>query len=822
MNSRFSDRVKRVMRLVREEAARLGNNHISSEHLLLGIIREGKGSAVNVMLNLGLNLDKIKQSIDDYVAYSGGSMTMGDVPFTPRAKQILEIAAAEAKEMKSQSVRTCHLLVALVKDKETIAAQILVGFGVDYKTVKEEVIAVLQGKPTGKREKKKSKTPYLDHFGRDLTELAREGKLDPVIGREREIERVSQVLSRRKKNNPVLIGEPGVGKTAIVEGLAQRIVERRVPQLLADKRMVTLDMGGMVAGTKYRGQFEERIKAVMNELQQSQDVIIFIDELHTIVGAGSAEGTLDASNMFKPAFSRGELQCIGATTLDEYRKYIEKDGALERRFQTILVDSPSVDDAIDILQGLKEKFEAHHLVTFTEDAVVSAVRMADRYISDRHLPDKAIDVIDETGSRVRLGRLNPPEEIKTLELEIEDITRQKNAAANSQQFEEAAKLRDQERKLKEQVDEMRQEWEQKVRDEVVEVTEQDIAEVISSMTGIPAFRLAQEESEKLLRMGEKVKSRVVGQDEAVDIVCRSIRRTRAGLKDPNRPIGTFLFLGPTGVGKTYLAQALARYLFDDEDALITVDMSEYMEKFAVSRLIGAPPGYVGYDEGGQLTEKVRRKPYSVVLLDEIEKAHPDVFNLLLQVLDEGRLTDSFGRKVNFRNTILIMTSNLGTRDLAKAGGLGFKRSDKKSIREKMVERVEEELKKTFNPEFLNRLDETVVFNPLERKEIIQIVDLEIAEIFDRLKERDIGISLTPGAKALVAEKGYDPTYGARQLKRTIQKLVEDPMAEEILQGKYTAGSEVRISKKGDGLHFVDASAVTAAADQEVVDRVSEE
>ena len=822
MNSKFSDRVKRVMRLVREEAARLGNNHISSEHLLLGIIREGKGSAVNVMLNLGLNLDKIKQSIDDYVAYSGGSMTMGDVPFTPRAKQILEIAAAEAKEMKSQYVRTCHLLVALVKDKETIAAQILVGFGVDYKTVKEEVIAVLQGKPTGKREKKKSKTPYLDHFGRDLTELAREGKLDPLIGREREIERVSQVLSRRKKNNPVLIGEPGVGKTAIVEGLAQRIVERRVPQLLADKRMVTLDMGGMVAGTKYRGQFEERIKAVMNELQQSHDVIIFIDELHTIVGAGSAEGTLDASNMFKPAFSRGELQCIGATTLDEYRKYIEKDGALERRFQTILVDSPSVDDAIDILKGLKEKFEAHHLVTYTEAAIDNAVRMADRYISDRHLPDKAIDVIDETGSRVRLGRLNPPEKIKTLELEIEDVTRQKNTAANSQQFEEAAKLRDQERKLKEQVDEMRQEWEQKVRDEVVEVTEQDIAEVVSSMTGIPAFRLAQEESEKLLRMGKKVKSRVVGQDDAVDTVCRSIRRTRAGLKDPNRPIGTFLFLGPTGVGKTYLAQALAGYLFDDDDALITVDMSEYMEKFAVSRLIGAPPGYVGYDEGGQLTEKVRRKPYSVVLLDEIEKAHPDVFNLLLQVLDEGRLTDSFGRKVNFKNTILIMTSNLGTRDLAKAGGLGFNRSDKKSIREKMVERVEEELKKTFNPEFLNRLDEMVVFNPLERKEIIRIVDLEIAEIFDRLKERDIAISLTPGAKALLAEKGYDPTYGARQLKRTIQKLVEDPMAEEILQGKYTAGSEVRISKKGDGLHFVDANAVTAAAAQEVVDRVSEQ
>ena len=817
MNNMFSDRVKRVMQLAREEAARLGHNYIGTEHLLLGIIRESKGSAVTVLLNLGLNLDSIKQSIDDYVASSGGSMTMGEVPFTPRAKQILEIAANEAKEMKSQFVRTCHLLLALLKDKETIAAQILAAFGVDHKTAKEEVSAVLQGKSTGKREKKKSKTPFLDHFGRDLTELAREGKLDPVIGRDKEIERVSQVLSRRKKNNPVLIGEPGVGKTAIVEGLAQRIVERRVPQLLADRRVVTLDMGGIVAGTKYRGQFEERIKAVMNELQQSQDVIIFIDELHTIVGAGSAEGTLDASNMFKPALSRGELQCIGATTLDEYRKYIEKDGALERRFQTILVDAPSVEDAIQVLRGIKDKFESHHMVSFTDAAVQGAVIMADRYISDRHLPDKAIDVIDETGSRVRLARLNPPEDIKKLEGEIEDITRQKNSAANNQQFEEAAQLRDQERKLKEQVEEKRQEWEQKVGDEVVEVTEEDIAEVISSMTGIPVFRLAQAESEKLLKMGEEITKQVVGQDEAVEIVCKSIRRTRAGLKDPNRPIGTFLFLGPTGVGKTELAKKIAAYLFDDDDALVTVDMSEYMEKFAVSRLVGAPPGYVGYDEGGQLTEKVRRRPYSVVLLDEVEKAHPDVFNLLLQVLDEGRLTDSFGRKVNFKNTILIMTSNLGTKDLEKAGGLGFKKADKKTIREKMEESIHEEIKKTFNPEFVNRLDEIVIFNPLDRKEIIQIVDIQMNEIVPRLKEREIGVSLTPGAKALLAEKGYDPTYGARQLKRTIQKMIEDPLSEEILQGKYREGSQIRVSKKGDSLTFVDVNADVVLAKQSAVD-----
>ena len=817
MNNMFSDRVKRVMQLAREEAARLGHNYIGTEHLLLGIIREGKGTATQVLVNLGLNLENIKQSIDDYVASSGSSMTMGEVPFTPRAKQILEIAANEAKEMKSQFVRTSHLLLALLKDKDGVAAQILAAFGVDHKTAKEEVIAVLQGKSSGKREKKKSKTPFLDHFGRDLTELARQGKLDPTIGRDREIERVSQVLARRKKNNPVLVGEPGVGKTQIVEGLAQRIMERRVPQILLDKRVVTLDMGGIVAGTKYRGQFEERIKAVMNELQQSQEVIIFIDELHTIVGAGSAEGTLDASNMFKPALSRGELQCIGATTLDEYRKYIEKDGALERRFQTIVVDAPSVDETIEILRGLKASYETHHKVVFTPEAVVAAAQMADRYISDRHLPDKAIDVIDETGSRVRLSRLNPPEEIKGLELEISEITRTKDDAAENQQFEEAAKLRDHERALKSKLEDKRREWEEQVKDEVVEVSEQHIAEVISSMTGIPVFRLAQEESEKLINMESELQLQVVGQEEAVATVSRSIRRTRAGLKDPNRPIGTFLFLGPTGIGKTYLAQSLARYLFDDDEALVTVDMSEYMEKFAVSRLVGAPPGYVGYDEGGQLTEKVRRRPYSVVLLDEIEKAHPDVFNILLQVLDEGRLTDSFGRKVSFKNTILIMTSNLGTRDLEKAGGLGFGRADKKSIREKMVEHINEELKKTFNPEFINRLDEVVIFNPLDRKEIISIVDIELDKILTRVAERNIEVSLTPGAKSLIAEKGYDPAYGARHLRRTIQKMIEDPLAEEIITGRFTDGCKVRVSKKGDTLNFVEASE-GEPVEEEVVDQ----
>ncbi|OGG45785.1 MAG: Clp protease ClpC [Candidatus Handelsmanbacteria bacterium RIFCSPLOWO2_12_FULL_64_10] len=814
MNHMFTDRVKRVMQMAREESARLGHNYIGTEHLLLGIIKEGKGKATTVLINLGLNLEAIKQSVDDYVASSGGQMTMGEVPFTPRAKQILEIAANEAKEMKSQFVGTEHLLLALLKDKDGVAAQILAAFGVDHKTAKEEVVAVLNGKTTGKRERKKSKTPFLDHFGRDLTQLAREGKLDPIIGRDREIERVSQILSRRKKNNPVLIGEPGVGKTAIVEGLAQRIIERKVPQVLSEKRVVTLDMGGIVAGTKYRGQFEERIKAVMNELQQSQEVIIFIDELHTIVGAGSAEGTLDASNMFKPALSRGELQCIGATTLEEYRKYIEKDGALERRFQTIMVDPPSPEDTVRILMGLKSSYEAHHRVKYTDKAVEHAVRLADRYISERYLPDKAIDVIDETGSRVHLARLNPPEEIKRVEATMEELTKRKNASAESQQFEEAAKLRDQIAALREKLDEERRKWEQRMREEVVEVSEDDIAAVVSSMTGIPVFRLAKTESEKLIGMENELKKMIIGQEEAAQIVSRAIRRTRAGLKNPNRPIGTFMFLGPTGIGKSYFPHVLAKYLFDDEDALVTVDMSEYMEKFAVSRLIGAPPGYIGYDEGGQLTEKVRRKPYSVVLLDEIEKAHPDVFNILLQVLDEGRLTDSFGRKVDFKNTILIMTSNLGTRDLYKGSSLGFQKSDSKTLRQQMEEKVREEVKKTFNPEFINRLDEIVVFNPLAKKEITQIVDLQINDILKRLTDQDIKVSLTPGAKGLIAEKGYDQQFGARHLNRTIQKMIEDPLSEEILQGKFGAGSRIRVMKKGEALHFVDESQADAV-DEEV-------
>jgi ATP-dependent Clp protease ATP-binding subunit ClpC len=802
MNNMFTDGVKRVMQLAREESARLGHNYIGTEHLLLGIIKDGKGKAVTVLTNLGLSLETVKQSIEDYVATSGGTMTIGEVPFTPRAKQILEVAANEAKEMKTQFVDVEHLLMALLKDKEGVAAQILAAFGVDYKAAYEEAVAVIEGKSSSRKEKgKKSKTPFLDHFGRDMTQAAKEGKLDPVIGRQKEIERVTQTLSRRKKNNPILIGDPGVGKTAIVEGLAQRIVEKRVPQILLDKRLVTLDMGGVVAGTKYRGQFEERIKAVMNELQQNTDIIIFIDELHTIVGAGSAEGTLDASNMFKPALSRGELQCIGATTLDEYRKHIEKDGALERRFQTIMVDPPSAEDTVEILKGLRGNYEAHHHVKYSDDVIAFTVRQADRYISDRYLPDKAIDVIDETGSRVHLARLSPPEEIGQIEAEIQELNKSKNEAAERQDFEEAARLRDEALSHSESLQQKRLTWEELVRDEVVEVVEEDIAEVISSMTGIPISRLAKTETERLLDMEAELGKKVVGQEPAVATVSRAIRRSRAGLQDPKRPIGSFIFLGPTGVGKTYLAAKLAEFLFDDEEALITVDMSEYMEKFAVSRLIGAPPGYVGFDDGGQLTEKVRRRPYSVVLLDEIEKAHPDVFNVLLQILDEGRLTDSTGRKVDFRNTVLIMTSNVGSRDVGMGGVLGFQKSDADSMHAVMEGKINDALKQTFNPEFLNRIDDTVIFHALSREDIAQIIDIELAEFKRRLAYKDITARITQGAKNLLADKGFDQAYGARYLKRTIQKLLEDPLAEEILQGKYDGGCRIRVIKKGETLAF---------------------
>ncbi|MDP6984718.1 MAG: ATP-dependent Clp protease ATP-binding subunit [Candidatus Latescibacterota bacterium] len=802
MNNMFTDGVKRVMQYAREESARLGHNYIGTEHLLLGIIKEGKGKAVTVLTNLGLNLETVKQSVEDYVATSGGTMTIGEVPFTPRAKQILEVAANEAKEMKTQFVDVEHLLLALLKDKEGVAAQILAAFGFDYKTAMEETVAVLEGKTTGTKEKgKKSKTPFLDHFGRDMTQLAREGKLDPVIGRSKEIERVTQILSRRKKNNPILIGDPGVGKTAIVEGLAQRIVEKRVPQILLDKRLVTLDMGGVVAGTKYRGQFEERIKAVLNELQQNTDVVIFIDELHTIVGAGSAEGTLDASNMFKPALSRGELQCIGATTLDEYRKYIEKDGALERRFQSIMVDPPSVEDTIEIVKGLRSNYESHHHVTFADDVIAFAVRQADRYISERYLPDKAIDIIDETGSRVHLARLSPPEEIGELESQIQEIDRKKLDCSEKQEFEEAASLRDEAHTLRESLQAKRRAWEEEVRSEVVEVTEDDIAEVISSVTGVPMQRLAASESERLLAMEQELRKAVVGQEKAVETVSKAIRRSRAGLQDPKQPIGSFFFLGPTGVGKTYLAAKLAEFLFGDEEALITVDMSEYMEKFTVSRLIGAPPGYVGFDEGGQLTERVRRRPYSVVLLDEMEKAHPDVFNVLLQILDEGRLTDSTGRKVDFRNTVLIMTSNVGSREVGLGGVLGFQKSDEEALTAQIEEKINDAMKKTFNPEFINRIDDTVIFHALTRENITEIIDIVLDEFKKRLVDRDITLRITPGAKSMLAEKGFDQTYGARYLKRTVQKLLEDPLAEEILQGNFTEGSRIRVTKKGEALAF---------------------
>ncbi|MBM3278353.1 MAG: ATP-dependent Clp protease ATP-binding subunit [Candidatus Handelsmanbacteria bacterium] len=821
MNNMFTDGVKRVMQFAREESARLGHNYIGTEHLLMGIIKEGKGKAVTVLTNLGLNLETVKQSVEDYVATSGGTMTIGEVPFTPRAKQILEVAANEAKEMKTQFVDVEHLLLALLKDKEGVAAQILAAFGVDYKTALEETLAVLEGKTTGRKEKgKKSKTPFLDHFGRDLTQLAREGKLDPVIGRKKEIERVTQILSRRKKNNPILIGDPGVGKTAIVEGLAQRIVEKRVPQILLDKRLVTLDMGGVVAGTKYRGQFEERIKAVLNELQQNPDVVIFIDELHTIVGAGSAEGTLDASNMFKPALARGELQCIGATTLDEYRKYIEKDGALERRFQTIMVEPPSVEDTIEIVKGLRTSYEAHHHVRYADQVVAYAVRQADRYISERYLPDKAIDVIDETGSRVHLARLSPPEEIGRLEGEIQELDRKKLEASERQDFEEAAQLRDQALNLREALQQKRRSWEEEVRNEVVEVTEDDIAEVISSMTGIPMTRLASSESERLLRMEDDLKKVVISQEKAISTISRAIRRSRAGLQDPKHPIGSFIFLGPTGVGKTYLAAKLAEFLFGNEDALITVDMSEYMEKFAVSRLIGAPPGYVGFDEGGQLTEKVRRRPYCVVLLDEIEKAHPDVFNILLQILDEGRLTDSTGRKVDFRNTVLIMTSNVGSRDIGSGGVLGFQKSDAESMQEQMEGKITDALKKTFNPEFINRIDDVVIFHQLGREDIARIIDIELEKFKARLSDRNIKVRVTPGAKSMIADKGFDQTYGARHLKRTIQKLLEDPLAEEILHGRFGEGSRVRVTKKGEALVFDDERDAAETVEEKKVETAS--
>ncbi len=810
MEGNFSNRVQDVIRLSREEALRLGHDYIGTEHLLLGIIREGEGIAVKILRNLGVDLYKLKKAIEDAVRTSGGTLTIGNIPLTKQAEKVLKITYLEAKLFKSDVIGTEHLLLSLMRDDDNIAAQILHQFNVHYDAVRNELENIISGKSPGppqatQPEKKieKSKTPVLDTFGRDLTRLATEDKLDPIIGREKEIERVAQVLSRRKKNNPVLIGEPGVGKSAIAEGLALRIVQKKISRVLHDKRVVTLDLGALVAGTKYRGQFEERMKAVMNELEKAKDVILFIDELHTIVGAGGASGSLDASNMFKPALARGELQCIGATTLDEYRQYIEKDGALDRRFQKIMIDPTSVEETTLILNNIKHKYEQHHGVKYNDKAIESAVKLSDRYMTDRYLPDKAIDVLDEAGARVHLSNIHVPQEILDLENEVEKIKLTKNQVVKTQNFEEAARLRDVEKKLLSDLDVAKREWEKKTQEIVYEVTEENIADVVAMMTGIPVNKIAESESQKLLKMEEELRKQIVGQDEAIEKLSKAIRRTRAGLKDPKRPIGSFIFLGPTGVGKTEMAKVLARYLFDTEEALVRIDMSEYMEKFSVSRLVGAPPGYVGYEEGGQLTEKVRRKPYSVVLLDEIEKAHPDVFNILLQVLDDGVLTDSLGRRVDFKNTILIMTSNVGTRDIKTTGGFGFGTETQKDKYSTMKHTVEDAVKRVFNPEFLNRVDDTIIFRSLEREHIDSIIDIQMGELLKRLESMNIKVQLAKQAREFLIEKGFDPAYGARPLKRVLQKFVEDPLAEEILKNKFVEKSivKIKLDPKTESLKF---------------------
>jgi len=798
----FTELARKAIEYARDEAARLRHDYIGTEHLLLGLIRLGDGRAIEIITNLGLEPQDLKSSIEEVVQPSGGTMTMGQLPLTARAKKTLEVSGQEARTLKSKDIDTEHILLALLKDEEGVAAQVLSMYDIDYKEAYEELKNIQEGKPSSfKRKRKKSKTPALDHYGRDLTELSRRGRLDPIIGRTDEIERVSQILSRRKKNNPVLIGEPGVGKTAIVEGLAQRIVEGKVPQTLENKRVVTLDMASLVAGTKYRGQFEERLKAVMTEIINSKDVIIFIDELHTIVGAGGAEGSLDASNIFKPALSRGELQCIGATTLNEYRKYIEKDGALDRRFQTVMVEQPSVEDTVKILEGLRARYEDHHKLEISDDAIEAAVKFSNRYISGKFQPDKAIDVIDEAGSRAHLMTYAKPEEFNIIENEIAELQKEKEKSVKNQAFETAAQLRDELKFKKEKLKEMKKEWEEQREKQKIVLTDEDIAQVVSKITGIPLFRLEEKESKRLLRMEEELKKRIIGQDEAINTITRAIRRARAGLGDPRRPIGSFIFLGPTGVGKTELARVLAEFLFEDTESLVRIDMSEYMEKFAVSRLIGAPPGYVGYEEGGQLTEKVRRRPYSVVLLDEIEKAHPDVFNILLQLLDDGSLTDSFGRKVDFRNTVIIMTSNVGTRQIKDSKTMGFGAEETDGSYDTMKKKVTEELKKLFNPELLNRIDETIIFRSLDIEHIKEIVDILVADVAKRLAEKGISFVLTDDGRNFLAKNGFEPMLGARPLKRAIQKYLEDPLAEELLRGQYAGDCNLSIGADDEKLTF---------------------
>ena len=816
MEAKFSPRVKDVISYSREEALRLGNDFIGVEHLLLGIIREGDGTAIKLLNEFHLDLKQIRVEVEQSLLKSSNSVaqSMTNIPLVKQAEKVLKTTYLEAKLYKSPMIGTEHLLLSILKDEDSFACRVLNKYGVIYDNVKDELEAMIEENTTPRAEfpggseeeggeqysaqrkptDPKSKTPVLDNFGRDLTKMAEAGKLDPIVGREKEIERVSQILSRRKKNNPILIGEPGVGKSAIAEGLALRIVQRKVSRVLFNKRIVSLDLASLVAGTKYRGQFEERMKAVMQEIEKNPDVILFIDEIHTIIGAGGASGSLDASNMFKPALARGEMQAIGATTLDEYRQYIEKDGALERRFQKVIIEPTTIDETIQILNNIKERYEEHHSVTFTDDAIAACVKLTERYITDRHLPDKAIDALDEVGSRVHLKNINVPKEILDVEAQIEALKEQKNEVIKSQQYEKAAELRDSERKLQDQLEAAKKRWEDDSKTNRVTVTEEHVAEVVSMMCGIPVTRVSQSETGKLVHMGEELRGKVIGQDEAVSKVVKAIQRNRAGLKDPNKPIGSFFFLGPTGVGKTQLAKVLAKYLFDTEDALVRIDMSEYMEKFSISRLVGAPPGYVGYEEGGQLTEKVRRKPYSIILLDEIEKAHPDVFNLLLQVLDDGHMTDGLGRKIDFKNTILIMTSNIGARQLAEFGsGVGFGTKAKEESRDENAKTViQNALRKAFSPEFLNRIDDMILFKSLDRDSIHKIIDLELAKLYGRINELGYQIEMTEKAKDFIVDKGYDEKYGARPLKRAIQKFIEDPLAEEIIRATLQEGDKIKI------------------------------
>src|SRR6266699_1162674 len=810
MFERFTDQARRVVVLAGEEARMLNHNYIGTEHILLGLLREGEGVAARTLESLGISLDAVRQQVQEIIG-RGQQAPSGHIPFTPRAKKVLELSLRESLQLGHGYICTEHILLGLIREGDGVAAQVLVKLGADLNRVRQQVIQLLhgyQGKEpaagaaSGSTEAAPSTSLVLDQFGRNLTQGAREGKLDPVIGREKEIERVMQVLSRRTKNNPALVGEPGVGKTAVVEGLAQKIVKGEVPETLKDKQLYTLDLGALVAGSRYRGDFEERLKKVLKEIRTRGDIILFIDEIHTLVGAGAAEGAIDAASILKPMLARGELQTIGATTLDEYRKHLEKDAALERRFQPIQVAEPTISHTVEILKGLRDRYEAHHRVSITDDAIVAAARLADRYVSDRFLPDKAIDLIDEAGARMRIRRMTAPPDLREFDEKIAQVRKEKEAAIEAQQFERAAQLRDREKNLLEQRSSKEQEWRAEGVDLFNEVNEESVAEVLALWTGIPVYKLTEEETAKLLRMEEELHKRVVGQHDAIKAVSQAIRRTRAGLKDPKRPSGSFIFLGPSGVGKTELAKALAEFLFGDESSMIQLDMSEYMEKHTVSRLVGSPPGYVGYEEGGQLTEAVRRKPFSVVLFDEIEKAHPDVFNALLQILEDGRLTDAQGRTVDFKNTVLIMTSNLGTRDIAKGATLGFTaRPDAKVDYDRMRGKVMDELKRHFRPEFLNRIDEVIVFHQLSREEVKSIVDLMTRRVVEQLKSKDITMELTDAARELLAEKGYDPALGARPLRRTIQRLVEDPLSEKLLWKEFGASQLVVVDAENGEIVF---------------------